>query len=162
MQERNLDSAPFLLRQSEGLLHLPRASSLHKDTVWILVLGAQGRKLAIAEHLPHVRTPRMLMVLLLPRLLNSPQRASDIHLPGEESDSWGWGTSVGQERGVGSGRFCADPAAPLDPAIQLSCQWRRRKHAGGLCQRLGYSLLCTRQGSGGSVRIYSLTLAAAQ
>lgn len=45
-------------------LHLPRASILHKDAMWTLVLGGRGRKLAHPGHLPQVRNPLILMVLL--------------------------------------------------------------------------------------------------
>lgn len=47
-----------------GGLHLPRTSSLHKDAMWTLVLGGRGRELAHPGHLPQVRNPLKLMVLL--------------------------------------------------------------------------------------------------
>lgn len=54
----------FFFEMVLGGLHLPRTSSLHKDAMWTLVLGGRGRELAHPGHLPQVRNPLKLMVLL--------------------------------------------------------------------------------------------------
>lgn len=55
-EESRFCSASFEMVGGGGL-HLPRASSSHKDAVWTLVLGGQGRELAHPGHLPQVRNP---------------------------------------------------------------------------------------------------------